>query len=158
MLTFQQAVETTPDLTGAFQKGLGALKTADKPHLAAQDARRLRGSVDLDRALQARCPNDNRWDYGVGHRPENLPTEMVYWIEVHTASAGEIKVVLAKLQWLQAWLKERAPGLNRMRKEFIWVSSGKTSFTLTAPQVKKFALRGLQHKGRFFRIPDQAGA
>jgi hypothetical protein len=61
--------------------------------------------------------------------------------------------VLAKLNWLKEWLPENATALNAMYREFIWVSSGKTSFTLTAPQQKRFALLGLQHKGRVFKIP-----
>jgi hypothetical protein len=34
-----------------------------------------------------------------------------------------------------------------MRKAFVWVSSGRTPFTWTSPQQKRFALLGLQHAG-----------
>jgi hypothetical protein len=53
-------------------------------------------------------------------------------------------------------LHDEAREINALRREFIWVASGKTSFTLTSPQQKKFALLGLQHKGRLFTIPDEA--
>ena len=77
----------------------------------------------------------------------------VCWIEVHPANDGEVRVVLEKLAALQKWLRKDGRKLNAMRRAFIWVSSGKTSFTLTAPQQKQFALRGLQQTGRFFKIP-----
>jgi hypothetical protein len=35
--------------------------------------------------------------------------------------------------------------LNQFERDFVWVSSGATSFTLGAPQRKKFAQLGLQH-------------
>jgi hypothetical protein len=85
--------------------------------------------------------------------PENHGREIVYWVEVHPASQGEVKVVLAKLQWLRTWLNNEANKLDSMNRQFIWVSSGKTSFTLSSPQRKQFVLHGLQHKGRVFKIP-----
>ncbi|HEV3259708.1 MAG TPA: hypothetical protein VG013_22765 [Gemmataceae bacterium] len=130
----------------------------DKQHVKAEDTRRLTGSVDVDAALKATCPNDPRWDYGIGHQPANLDDETVYWVEIHPASSEEVNAVLQKLAWLKSWLREGALPLNAMRREFIWVSSGKTSFTLSAPQQKRFASQGLQHKGRVFTIPNQAVA
>jgi len=155
-VTFKDAVEATPDLNGAWRQGLQAFSGANKEHVDAEDTGRLAGSVDVDSALAERCPNDSRWDYGIGHRPTNLIGEMVYWIEIHPASSGEVKVVLAKLAWLQGWLRDSAPRLRAMRRAFIWISSGKTSFTLTSPQQKQFALLGLRHRGRVFKIPNEA--
>ena len=155
---FKQAVEETPGLTDAWHSGLGALRGADRRRVDAEDPRRLTGSVDIDSALQAEFPDEPRWDYAIGHRPSNLAAEIAYWVEVHPASAGEVKVVLQKLVWLKTWLPNLAPSLSAMRKAFIWVSSGKTSFTLSSPQQKRFALLGLPHKGRVFRIPNQAVA
>jgi hypothetical protein len=69
-----------------------------------------------------------------------------------------VKAVLAKLTWLKRWLRESAPRLQSMRKVFVWVSSGKTSFTLSSPQQKQFALLGLRHQGRVFKIPNEVFA
>lgn len=157
-MTFQQAVEATPELAGAFQSGLGAVRTTDKARIRAEDTRLVRGSVDIDRALKPTYPNDNRWDYAVGHRHHNQQFDTVYWIEVHPANSREVKAVLGKLQWLRSWLGGSAPRLRVIRKEFIWISSGKTSFTLTSPQQKQFALHGLRHVGRTFSIPCKANA
>jgi hypothetical protein len=153
---FKHAVEQTPEIKDAFRNGLQALRRRDKRHVAPQDPQRLTGSVDVDAAVNDLYQNDPRWDYAVGQRHTNLDEEMVYWIEIHPANDRAVDDVLAKLEWLKMWLEDKAPKLNAMRREFIWVSSGTTSFTLTSPQQKRFALLGLQHKGRVFRIPDEA--
>jgi len=157
-MTFRQAVEATPVLAGALQSGLGAVRAAHKERILAEDTRRIQGSVDIDSALKSTHPNDARWDYAVGHRHRNGQVDTVYWIEVHPANSREVKAVLSKLQWLRSWLKGSAPRLGGMPKEFIWISSGKTSFTLTSPQQKQLALQGLRHVGRAFSIPCKANA
>jgi hypothetical protein len=152
-VTFREAVEKTPEIREAWRIGFKALRPADRQHVDAEDTHSLRGSVDVDSTLRDKYPDANRWDYAIGHRPSNLAKDVAYWVEVHPASDGEVKVVLAKLKWLKDWLRTCAQNLNSMHKEFIWVSSGKTSFTLNSPQQKQFALLGLQHKGRVFTIP-----
>ena len=160
-MTFKKAVEETPEVAGAYRPGLQALLAGDRPHVAAQDSRRLTGSINLDEALR----QDNRnyanapvWDYGIGHQPANRKGEMVYWVEIHPATSGEIKVVLAKLAWLKRWLAQSAPKLNALPREYVWISSGKTSLTPSAPQKKQFAAQGLRQVGRILTIPDNAEA
>ena len=118
-MKFKKAIEETPDLKNSWCAGLQALSGADREHVAAEDTHRLTGSVNVDAALQEKFPNDNRWDYAVGHQPSNLKGEMVYWIEIHPASSGEVKALLAKLEWLQGWLRSSAPKLHGMRRAFI---------------------------------------
>lgn len=157
-MTFKKAIAETPDINDAWCPGLRALNNRDKEHIDPEDTKRLTGSVALDSKLRRKYPNDERWDYGIGHRPTNLTKETVYWVEIHPASNGEVKVVLAKLQWLQEWLRKNAPHLYAMRKAYVWISSGKTSFTLSSPQQKQFALLGLEHKGRRLKIPNEPAA
>jgi hypothetical protein len=158
-VTFKKAVADTPDLENAWYSGLKALRKVDAKHIKAEDTKRLKGSIDLDGALKKKLPNAPIWDYGIGHKPSNHPEEMVYWVEIHPASDGEITSILAKLDWLKTWLgNEAATTLNGMRREFLWVSSGKTSFTVSSTQQKKLAQHGLQHKGRIFKIPDEAAS
>ena len=151
-MKFKQVVERTPKLGGAWQAGLGALRSEDKPHIRAEDTRRFRGSVDIDSALQKYEPYANRWDFAIGFHHADRNVEYVYWVEIHTASDSEVNVVLKKLEWLKAWLKDDGKPLAKFECEFVWVSSGPTSFTLSSPQQKKFALLGLQHCGTILRI------
>jgi hypothetical protein len=155
-MTFKQAVTTTPQLKGAWRAGIQALHGIDRKHIEIENPRLLKGSVDLDTALKKAYPRANRWDYGIGHRATNQGKDMVYWVEIHPAKSGEIKVVLAKLRWLKEWLENSAPKLKRLEKRFIWVSSGKTTFTPSSPQQKQLALLGLQQRGTVLRIPSRA--
>jgi hypothetical protein len=130
------------------------LRARDRPHVAPEDPRQLKGSADVDLALQGRQPNAHRWDFAIGCRHSNRTKDCIYWMELHTANDREVNVVLDKLRWLRAWLAGDGKLLNHFERDFIWVSSGPTSFTLGAPQLKQFAQLGLQHKGRVLRIPS----
>lgn len=154
-MTIRNAAAQTPHLRGAWKPGLGALRAQDKPHVAAQDPRKLTGSADLDAALQRHEPNAHRWDFAIGYAHINRRLECIYWVEIHTASDREVRVVLDKLRWLKQWLNRDGHRLAEFERDFIWVSSGATSFTLSSPQQKQFAVLGLQHKGRVLRIPDE---
>jgi hypothetical protein len=151
---FKKAVRVTPHLENAWWPGLQAMRTQDRPHVAAQDPNRLKGSVDVDGALQAQQPTANRWDFAIAYRHENRQKDCVYWVEIHTANDKEVKVVLKKLRWLRQWLNDGGALLKQFERDFIWVSSGPTSFTLTTPYLKQFAELGLQHRGRVLRIPN----
>jgi hypothetical protein len=153
-MKFRQAVEGTPELIGAWQAGLRALREIDRKRIDTTAPRRLKGSIDIESRLQPIYPEERQWDYAVGFSPAGFQEEVIYWIEVHPATDGEIKVVLAKLEFLQSWLRSNGRKLDGMHRVFIWVSSGKTSFTPTSPQQKRFALLGLHHTGRFFKIPE----
>lgn len=153
-MNFKRATGKTLHLEHAWVAGLGALRAQDRPHVAPGDPRRLKGSVDVDTALQPHEPDAHRWDYAVGYRHANRQKDCVYWLEIHTANDREVRVVLNKLRWLRAWLAGSGNLLNQFERDFIWVSSGATSFTLGAPQLKQFAQLGLQHKGMVLRIPS----
>jgi hypothetical protein len=99
-MTFKQAVERTPHLKKCWCVGLQALRTEDKPHIEAEDPRKLTGSVDVDTAYQKVAPQSNRWDFGIADQHTNRKHEIVYWVELHTASDSEVKVVIKKAQWL----------------------------------------------------------
>lgn len=153
-MSFRKAVGQTPHLQNAWKPGLQALRAQDRPHVVPEDPRQLQGSVDVDNALQHRQPNAHRWDFAIGHRHENRQKDFIYWVEVHTAADKQVKVVLKKLNWLRSWLERDGNLLDQFDREFVWVSSGATTFTLDAPQRKQFAQYGLEHKGKVLRIPS----
>lgn len=152
-MSFRTAVGLTPNLQNAWRPGLEALRTRDRPHVDPADPRQLRGSVDVDAHLQVHQPNAHRWDFAIAYRHANRAKDCVYWVEIHTASDNEIGVVLDKLRWLKQWLAGDGARLSQFERDFVWVSSGATSFTNGSPQVKRFAAQGLRHRGRVLRIP-----
>lgn len=150
-MSFQQAVAATPGLAAAYRRGLQAVRAPDRQRLTATKPRRLRGSVDLDDALRHAYPNVNRWDYGIGAR--GAGGDVVYWAEVHPATDGQIGVMMAKLDWLKTWLTTSNTMLSQLRREFVWVASGRALLTQKSPKLKALAEKGLMFKGSHFRIP-----
>lgn len=154
-MTFKDAVEATPNLAGGFQKGLHALRAQDRPHIEAENTRKLAGSVDVDSALQQVDPNANRWDFAIAYQHTNRDAEVIYWTELHTASDSEVKVVIKKAVWLRGWLKVDGKKMAAFERDIIWISSGPTSFQLTGPQRKQMAQAGLRHVGSRLRIRNR---
>ena len=142
-MTFQQAVVQTTDLgASAFRYGLQALGN-DSSKVQFASTRSLVGSVALDNALQARYPNDPRWDYGIGLKKS--ARQSAVWIEVHPASTSEVKTVLQKLQWLKNWLKTRAPALHTLTtvRSYFWVATSGVHIRQGSPQARRLQLAGL---------------
>lgn len=156
-MKFKDAVKKVSGLENAYQVGLQALRAEDRPHIDAENTRRLTGSVDVDTALQGTYPNANRWDFAIAYEHANRPAEVIYWVELHTASDSQVKVVIRKAQWLLQWLKDSGKLLAGFERDIVWVSSGPTSFTLSAPQRKQMAQAGLQHRGSVLRISEKRG-
>ena len=122
-------MEQTLHLENSWEDGLGALRTKDRGRIRAEDPRRLRGSADVDTALQQVEANANRWDFAIAYQHTNRTQEFVYCVETHTGSDDQIKVVLKKLSWLKNWLQAEGRNMAAFEREIVWVPSGSTSFT-----------------------------
>ena len=134
-MTFQQAVEQTPDVATGFQAGLGALGKY-RTRIQPTDERFLNGSIDIDSCTREKYPNENRWDYALGYN------EVVYFIEVHSANTSEVSVVLKKQEWLKNWLNLKAPLINKLKKAqpaFYWISSNNFNILKSSPQYRRIA-------------------
>ena len=141
-MSFKTAVAETPNLgVGAFHLGLRALEPTDRARIRCADTRRLRGSVNLDSALQASHQHSHRWDYGICY---SRGGEIVYWVEVHPASPRDVDAVAQKFAWLKDWLASDGYRLRAFEPQYIWISSGETSFTKGSPQVKRLAQTGVR--------------
>ena len=151
MNPFKKAVTGTNGISAAYCRGLRALKAIDQHRISAISTRSIQGSVDIDTSLKPKFPQSNRWDYAIGYK-RSAHGHVVYWVEVHPASPGDVKIILAKLDWLLDWLKESNSPLSRVPREFIWVSSGKTILSPRSPEVKKLASRGVRSVGRHLHL------
>ena len=155
---FRQKVDSIPALKGFWQEGLQALRSEDKPHIVPEDTRKLKGSVDVDKAYEKLAPQANRWDFAIAYQHTNRKEEVVYWVELHTASDSQVKVVIKKAQWLLEWLKTEGKPLADLERSLVWVSSGNTSFTRGAPQLKKIAQAGLKYAGNKLAILNKVAS
>jgi hypothetical protein len=158
-VTAREAVDVTAHLRGKWESGLQALRPEDKPHIKAADTRAITGSVDVDLALK-RVPEHaqaHRWDFAVGYQHQDREEECLYWVELHTANDSQVNVVLAKLRWLHEWLQRDGKALGAFERDFVWISSGSTHYTLNGPQRRAFADLALRQTGGVLRIPINRG-
>ncbi len=133
------------------EKGKGAIEGKYRNAITANEAR-FTGSVDLDAAFKAAEPGANRWDYGLGLKRGDQP-ELAIWVEPHSgSSSGEVKTVLAKLDWLEGKLSLRHfAGLRELTDEarrqgikpYVWLSSGPVGIRPGSREARMLAQRGL---------------
>lgn len=138
--TFRLAIEKVDDIKSAYRNGLQALVKADLEKIKVKEARKIEGSVDIDTSTRKLYPNDARWDYVISY------AGLAYFVEVHPATNGEVKTMMAKKQWLQNWLKQKATTLNEYpsaKPRFYWLQSGKCGILKTSPEYKLAAMAGI---------------
>lgn len=149
-MSFKAAVEATAGLKGRYKAGLQAMSEGDRGRLDVTDTRRLCGSVNLDAALRTGArANEHVSDYCVCH---TAGSPKVHWIEVHPASNHGVTELLAKLEWLKQWLAADGSRLEPLTVAYVWISSGKTTFTKTAPNARRLAQSGVFSAGRRYRL------
>lgn len=136
------ALESTSTLLPSVQDGLGAVKGAHRSHFAVDVRTAFDDSLDLDEALQSVHPNDNRWDYLLGHKA----TSEVIGVEPHSAKQDEISTVIQKRaaakQQLTKHLKE-----GKRVSAWLWVASGRVHFADTEKARRRLDQNGIQFVG-----------
>ena len=121
-MNFRNAVLNTDEIAECLRPGLQALgSNSNKIDVGNKT---LEGSVDIDTCLRRIYPNDPRWDYVFGYNGK------VYYVEVHEATIGEVKKVIAKVEWLKKWLHRAAPNLKDLPTsgKYYWITTGKNPF------------------------------
>lgn len=139
MNSFKNTIEKTPDISTGYRSGLGALG-ANSKYVTATSTHLLEGSVDIDGCTEKLYPHANRWDYVISYNGK------AFFLEVHPATGGEVKVVAAKREWLLSWLKQKASALNSYpvgSPKLTWVHSGKCGLSKTSTEYRRAALVGL---------------
>lgn len=154
-MSFEKAVGAASyPVNGAFRPGKQALENRHRNKITCGDSQRLTGSIDLDAALakEAGYANEPRWDYGLGYLPTQ-GREQAIWVEVHTATTGEVRAVLKKLQWLLDWLNGEAESLRRLtnradiNRRFVWVASAGVRISKNSPQARQLNKKGIRLTG-----------
>lgn len=132
-LSFKDAIENTPEISGGYKTGLSALGAHSKKVIIPADVS-VDGSVDIDKETVFLYPGDNRWDYAFSCNGK------VYYVEVHSANTSEVSTVIRKLHWLKSWLASKAPELVRLtdyrRGPFYWIQSSNFQIPPHCPQYK----------------------
>ncbi len=153
-MRFKNAVANAHDVRDWCRVGLRALLERDRNKLSCDDPRKITGSLYLDSALSCLYPNQQRWDYGIGLKKKRATDEAI-WLEVHSAKADQVRVMIEKLRWLKNWLHRRAPDLLSIttgNSPYIWIASGRVAFQRNSPQLKRLALAGLTFPREHYHI------
>lgn len=131
------AVEQTDDVKGNFQTGLGAVHGNERQKIVVPDTRSILGSLDIDASTLTKYPQENRWDYVIEYNQE------VFFIEIHPASTSDVPTVLAKLDWLKWWLKNKAPKISTLKSKdkqpYHWVYTNKNAILPGSKYAKQLA-------------------
>ena len=85
------------------------------------------------------------------HYRSTAGREHALWIEVHPAATGEVRTVIAKLSWLNAYLREHGKELlalstdvSRTIPPFVWLATDTgVHITANSPQARLLAAHGM---------------
>ena len=129
-------------LQGRVSDGIGAVKRAHRGYLA-QDIRGAFGdSLDLDAALRQDHPDENRWDYLLGH----IASQEVVGVEPHSARQGEVTTVINKQRAAKKQLAGHIETGARVSK-WLWGASGKNHFADTEKARFRLDQNGIKFVG-----------
>lgn len=127
-------------------KGLGALRRTDVNLIIESERQKVDDSLDLDAAMQASHPNENRWDYLLSL----LTTQRLIALEPHPAKESEIASMIAKRARARSFLDSHLqPGHSITR--WIWVSPGATRFSRMERAQRLLAQHGIDYVGNYVR-------
>jgi len=144
-MTFRTTFQQT-DVADCIQPGIRALG-ANSSTVTNQSHHDFEGSVDIDTCLTSKYPQDHRWDYafGLGNK--------IYYVEVHHASDSEVRVVIAKYQWLRDWQNRQPdPTALKTNSSYHWISSGRVSITKNSRYTRKLTIAGLDYPSRKLQV------
>jgi hypothetical protein len=145
-MTLLAALRTTSALRPNVQAGLGALTAAHRSLIYTSQRRRVVDSIDLDAAARPAFPDANRWDY-IMSVPD---VRAIVGLEPHPAKDGEIRVIIAKKQQAQTYLKAHLQASRRVTK-WIWVTKGRVGFSRSERARKLLDQNGITFGGRLVR-------
>ncbi len=123
--------------------GLGAVTNSHRKYIAADIRADFEDSLDVDAALLAAHSQQNRWDYLLGHGPQNR----VVGLEPHTADDGEISVVIKKKEHAMIQLQPHLETTGKV-SDWFWVASGTVGFTVMEKATRRLDEKGITFVGK----------
>lgn len=139
----RSAIDRTSPLRDRVCDGIGAVKRPDHSIFAPEIRETFGDSLDLDAALQERHPQENRWDYLLGHTPSNK----IVAVEPHAAREDQVNTVIKKKQAAKQQLSAHLKPGQRVLS-WLWVSSGKVHFADTEKARRLLDQNGVHFVGR----------
>lgn len=138
----RMAIRPGDPLLEAVRDGMGAVEAAHRDYFDAAIRTDIADSVDLDAATKDQHPQDNRWDYLLGH---SLSGEVVA-VEPHSATEDQVSRVIRKKQAAKNQLSSRLREGVKIAS-WLWVSSGKVHFADTEKARRRLDQEGIEFVG-----------
>lgn len=137
----QAALESSSCLVEHVQAGLGAIEKSHRVLIAEDVKIQIDESLDLDAAIQPNFPNDNRWDYLLGHNGK------VLGLEPHSAKDDQVSTVISKRIAAKDHLKSHLKPGSRVHAWF-WVASNRVEFANTERTTRRLDESGICFVGK----------
>jgi hypothetical protein len=138
----RKAVKKESFLHQHIKNSIGAVKDSHRVYFDRSIRDLFEDSIDADEAMRQGNEQSNRWDYVLGH----TTSEQMIAVEPHSASNGEISVVINKKNMaIQQLSAHFIPGVYI--KHWIWVASGKTQFLPMEKNILRLDQSGIKFVG-----------
>lgn len=138
----RRALRPESRLISEVEDGLGAVQGGHRQYLDVAIRADFADSLEADEALRSGNDQENRWDYLLGHGP----SQQVIALEPHSASDGEIGVVIDKRNAARVQLREHLREGATISK-WLWVASGKVHFANTERVRLRLDQNGIEFVG-----------
>lgn len=138
----RHALRDNSTLHRIIEDGIGAVIGSHRNYLALTIRGAFGDSLNLDAAFRRARPNENRWDYLLGHTASKL----VVGIEPHSAKDDEITTVINKRS---AAMRQLAGHFKHGAKvsKWIWVASRTVRFADTEIARRRLDQNGIAFAG-----------
>lgn len=139
----RDALTANSVLRPGVQSGIDALRQSHRKCLARDIREFFADSLDLDSTLRAVHPQENRWDYLLGH----AASANVIGLEPHSARQDQINTVIRKKEAARQQLTGHLRPGKRV-SNWLWVASGTVQFADTEAARRRLDESGIQFVGR----------
>jgi hypothetical protein len=137
------ALEPKSHLVPLVKDGIQAVEKGHRDYFEEAIRTDFGDSLEFDEAMLEEFPDDNRWDYLLGH----TPTGRLIGVEPHSAKQDEVSTVIKKRkaagEHLKGHLKE-----GKHVHAWIWVASGTVHFLDIDKQSLRLADAGIKFAGK----------
>lgn len=131
---------------------LGLQAMAEYSMCVGEKEYRVTDSLDFDEATRPQAPQENRWDYFIGARTQGQvgrggQRECIVGIEVHSATDGKVKEVIAKKVASKPLLTVELHA-GKSVERWVWVASGSVKFSPNSKYRRQLAAARIEFVGR----------
>ena len=154
----RRALAASSRLHALTKDGLQPLKRTDRALIAEEIRDSFTDSLDVDEAFRPTNPEENRWDYLLGHDE----SREIVALEPHSAHNSQVGTVIRKREASRRHLRDHLkPGV--VVAAWFWVASGKVDFTPMDKAITQLTENGIAFVGKqvlrkWLPAATQAGA